>query len=85
MSIIEVMAFKTRQQKLFYDIYDFGYFFVALCSNVGTALTLIVISFSFYTFIVYKSQQTIKILLPLAEQEMFEIFLYVAMALKVIE
>lgn len=78
------MSLKTRQQKLYYDAYDFGHFFVALCSNVAAALASIVISFSLYTFVVFKSQETVKILLPIVERDMFGVFLYVAVALKVI-
>lgn len=61
----------------------FSNFLIFLCSNIANALFLVVIIVSVFVLIVYKSQQNVKILLPIEEQEALEVFVYAAVAFKV--
>lgn len=61
----------------------FSNFLIFLCSNIANALFLVVVIVSFFVLIVYKSQQNVKILLPIEEQEALEVFVYAAVAFKV--
>lgn len=85
MSIFQTLCYKTRQQRQFYDTDIFSKFLIYFCSNIANALFGCVLVLSVYVFIVYKSQIVVRILLPLREQEMLEIFVYISVALKLIK
>jgi hypothetical protein len=61
----------------------FGHFMICLCSNIATTLLAIVLIVAIYTFIVYKTQTTVKILMPVEELDAIVVFLYVAVTFKV--
>lgn len=82
-SLFRAYCYKTRQQRQFYDIDIFCKFVVFLCSNIGNALFVCATFISIYALIIVKSQTVVKILLPVKEQDIIEIFIYVAVALKV--
>lgn len=83
LTIFETYCYKTRQQRLTYDFDIFTKFVVYLCGNVSDALFGCTIILSVYVLIVHRTQQVIRIMLPLQEQNVLEIFTFVAVALKV--
>lgn len=83
MAIFQTVCYKIRQNKIFYDMEIFSNFLIFLCSTIANALFLVVIIISIHVLSTYKSQQKVKILLPIAEQEALEVFIYAAVAFKV--
>lgn len=84
MAIFQTVCYKIRQNKIFYDMEIFSNFLIFLCSTIANALFLVVIIISINVLSTYKSQQKVKILLPIAEQEALEVFIYAAVAFKVV-
>uniref|UniRef100_A0A336LUV8 CSON013682 protein n=1 Tax=Culicoides sonorensis TaxID=179676 RepID=A0A336LUV8_CULSO len=85
MAIFQTVCYKIRQNKIFYDIEIFSNFLIFLCSTIANALFLVVIIISIYVLCSYKSQQNVKILLPIAEQEALEVFIYAAVVFKFVK
>lgn len=82
-SLFRAYGYKTRQQRQLYDIDIFFQFVVFLTSNVANALFVYATFISVYALIIIRTQSVVKILLPIDEQGIVEIFIYVAVALKV--
>lgn len=82
-SLFRAYCYKTRQQRQFYDIDIFVQFVMFLSSNVGNALFAYATFISIYVLMVVRTQSIVKILLPINEQDLIEIFIYVAVSLKV--
>ncbi|GAB0088742.1 Meckelin [Sergentomyia squamirostris] len=85
LAIFEAIAYKTRQNKLFYDIDVFGKFCVFLLSKVGTALFITVIIISLYVHFTYKRQKQIRLLVPLAVENLLVVLTGIALAFKTIK
>ncbi|KAJ6624104.1 Meckelin, partial [Pseudolycoriella hygida] len=83
-SLFRGYCYKTRQRRQFYDIDIFFKFVVFLCSNVANALFIYAAFISIYVLIIIQTQSIVKILLPIDEQNLIEVFVYVAVALKTI-
>lgn len=83
LTLFETHCYKTRQQRIIYDLDIFTKFVVYLCGNVSNALFGCTIILSVYVLIVHRTQRVIRIMLPLQEQNVLEIFTFVAVALKV--
>lgn len=82
-SLFRAHCYKTRQQRPLYDIDVFSKFVVFLSSNVANALFLYATFISIFVLIMIRSQTVVKMLLPIEDQGIIEIFIYVAVALKV--
>ena len=83
LSLFQAFCYKIRENKLYFDIDIFIKFLIYLFSNISNALFLIVCIICVYTFIIYKTQNIVKILLPTNNEEMIEIFIVIALILKV--
>lgn len=83
LTLFETYCYKTRQQRLTYDFDIFTKSFIYLCGNISTALFGCTIILSVYVLIVHRTQRVIRIMLPLQEQTVLEVFTFVAVALKV--
>ncbi|EDS39735.1 conserved hypothetical protein [Culex quinquefasciatus] len=65
MTLFQTFCHKLRQNKLYYDMEIFANFVVYLCSNVATALLAVTVIMALHVFVTYKTQQNVKMLLPL--------------------
>lgn len=83
LTLFETYCYKTRQQRLTYDLDIFIKFVIYLCGNVSNALFGCTIILSVYVLIVQRTQRVIRIMLPLQEQNVLDIFTFVAISLKV--
>ncbi|XP_037038516.1 meckelin [Bradysia coprophila] len=83
-SLFRAYCYKTRQQRQYYDVDIFVKFLVYLCSYVGNALFAQGTFISIYALIVVRTQSIVKMLLPVKEQDVVEVFIHVAVALKTI-
>ena len=83
LALFETYSYKSRQQKLLFDSEIFTKFLIFLCSNVANALFAVATILTLHIFCLQKSQTTVKILPPIKEQDMIEIFFISAFILKV--
>lgn len=82
MSILKTISYKTRQNKIYYDMEIFSNFTVNLFSYISNALFGASVIILIYVFIVYKTQKVVKILLPIEENELIKAFICTAFVLK---
>ncbi|XP_053690922.1 meckelin [Sabethes cyaneus] len=85
MTLFQTFCHKLRQNKMFYDMEIFVNFIVYLCSNVGTALLGVTVIVALHVFVTYKTQETVKILLPAEVQGALEVFVYLAFSFKLLK
>lgn len=83
MTLFQTFCHKLRQNKLYYDMEIFANFVVYLCSNVATALLAVTVIVALHVFVTYKTQQNVKMLLPVEVGSALEIFVYLAFSFKV--
>ncbi|XP_058453629.1 meckelin [Malaya genurostris] len=85
MTLFQTFCHKLRQNKMFYDMEIFLNFLVYLCSNVATALLSVTAVIALHVLITYKTQDNVKILLPVEVQNALEIFIYLSFAFKLLK
>lgn len=81
-AIVETIAYKIREGKHFVDMDVIIRFLIQLSSKIATTLFLTAISIAVYIHLVYKTQTTVKILLPDDIQQEIKYFLVVALFLR---
>ncbi|XP_039432530.1 meckelin isoform X2 [Culex pipiens pallens] len=85
MTLFQTFCHKLRQNKLYYDMEIFANFVVYLCSNVATALLAVTVIVALHVFVTYKTQQNVKLLLPVEVESALEIFVYLAFSFKLLK
>ncbi|XP_055544180.1 meckelin [Wyeomyia smithii] len=85
MTLFQTFCHKLRQNKIYYDMEIFANFLVYLCSNVGTALLAVTVIVAVHVFVTYKTQENVKILLPVEVQSALEVFICVAFSFKLLK
>lgn len=85
MSILKTISYKTRQNKIYYDMEIFMNFVVNLFSYISNALFASSVIILLYVFTVYKTQQIVNILLPIEEKDLVHVFICTAFILKAIK
>lgn len=85
LAIIETISFKIRDGKEFFDMEILFRFFVQFSSKVANTLFLVAVGVAGYIHVVYKTQTTVKILLPDGIEQEIKYFLLVALLLKFIK
>lgn len=84
-SILKTISYKTRQNKIYYDMEIFLNFLANLFSYISNALFVASVIILIYVFIVYKTQKIVHILLPIEERELVHVFICIAFVLKALK
>lgn len=84
-SILKTISYKTRQNKIYYDMEIFLNFMANLFSYISNALFVASVIILIYVFIVYKTQKIVHILLPIEERELVHVFICIAFVLKALK
>ena len=79
-ALFQTYCYKIRQGKIYYDMEIFFNFLVYLISNVGTALLAIVTIITLNAFFLFKTQEELKLMMPIEEQ--IDVFIYLAFIFK---
>lgn len=80
---LRTYRYKTRQQRLFWDVDIFVKFLVYCIGHAGDVLfgsSALVCSYVLY---VYRNQSSVRVVLPVDGQELLNVVVYVAVPLKV--
>ncbi|XP_035893004.1 meckelin [Anopheles stephensi] len=85
MSVFQSYCYKLRQNKMYYDMEVFWNFVIYLGSYLGTAFLVVLTIIVLHALFTYKTQSTIHLLMPLEVQNVVEVFIYVAFALKLLK
>lgn len=80
---LKTYRYKTRQQRLFYDVDIFGKFLLYSLGHTGDALFGSATLVCCYVLYVYRNQSSVQVVLPVEGQELLNVFVYVAVPLKV--
>lgn len=80
---LKTYRYKTRQQRLFYDVDIFVKFLLYSMGHAGDVLFGSCALVCSYVFYVYRGQTSLQVLLPVEGQDLLNVFVYVAVPVKV--
>lgn len=85
LTALKTYRYKTRQQRLFYDVDIFGKVLLYVAGHAADVLFACAAFLSLFVFWVRCNQSVMRIVLPIGtdQQHMLDVFLYVAVPLKV--
>ncbi|XP_053680358.1 meckelin [Anopheles nili] len=85
MAVFQTYCYKLRQSKQYYDMEIFWNFCIFLGSYLGAVFLIVSGTIVLHAFCIFKTQSTIHLLPPLEAQNVVEVFIYVAFALKIVK